>query len=121
MSTDGGAQSYSLIKHDGTHSRRSINFTTSHVRTTLISLYFIMMLYQIKMTDIQIITSLYVETDDPRLSVVKRAGSVAPSGTEAEDTGDELLESAFRSAATAGPRQRGERKRSQYRHRKSCK
>lgn len=73
------------------------------------------------MTDIQIITSLCVEIDDPRLSVVKRAGSVAPSGTEAEDTGDELLESAFRSAATAGPRQRGERKRSQYRHRKSCK
>lgn len=48
-------------------------------------------------------------------------GAAAPSGTEAEDTGDELLESAFRSAASAGPRQRtGERKRSQYRHRKSC-
>lgn len=53
MSTDGGSQSYSLRKHDGTHSRWSINFTTSHVATTLISLHFIMMLYQIKMTDIK--------------------------------------------------------------------
>jgi len=48
------------------------------------------------------------------------AGLSVPGATEAEDTGDELLESAFRSAATAGPRQRGERRRSQYRHRKSC-
>lgn len=55
------------------------------------------------------------------MTVLKRAGSVAPSGTEAEDTGDELLESAFRSAATASTaRPRTDRKRSQYRHRKSC-
>ena len=59
-------------------------------------------------------------TDSTQLNVVKRSSLTVPSGTEAEDTGDELLESAFRSAATAGPRQRGERKRSQYRHRKSC-
>jgi len=57
---------------------------------------------------------------NPQLSVLKKGGV---SGTEAEDTGDdELLESAFRSASKATPRQpRTERKRSQYRHRKSCK
>lgn len=63
-------------------------------------------------------------TDSIAMSAVRRSvgGSISvPSGTEAEDTGDELLESAFRSAATVAPRQRGERKRSQYRHRKSCK
>lgn len=64
---------------------------------------------------------IYILLTDDRLTAVRRAGSHAASGTEADDTGDELLESAFRSAATAGPRQRGERKRSQYRHRKSCK
>ena len=62
----------------------------------------------------------FFPTED-RFGAVKRAGGHTASGTEADDTGDELLESAFRSAATAGPRQRGERKRSQYRHRKSCK
>lgn len=53
-------------------------------------------------------------------NVSKKSSMSVPSGTEAEDTGDELLESAFRSAAQVGPRMRGERKRSQYRHRKSC-
>mgnify|MGYP001801777820 CR=1 FL=1 len=64
---------------------------------------------------------MYIRSVEDRFSAVKRAGGHTASGTEADDTGDELLESAFRSAATAGPRQRGERKRSQYRHRKSCK
>ena len=64
---------------------------------------------------------MYICSVEDRFSAVKRAGGHTASGTEADDTGDELLESAFRSAATAGPRQRGERKRSQYRHRKSCK
>lgn len=62
---------------------------------------------------------LCVFSDNPQVSVLKKSASHV-SGTEADDTGDELLESAFRSAATAGPRQRTERKRSQYRHRKSC-
>ncbi|XP_067927955.1 FH1/FH2 domain-containing protein 3-like [Watersipora subatra] len=59
--------------------------------------------------------------ENAHLNVAKRSSLNMPSGTEAEDTGDELLESAFRSAATAGPRMRGERKRSQYRHRKSLR
>lgn len=66
-------------------------------------------------------SSRVTESSQLQVNASKRSSLTMPSGTEAEDTGDELLESAFRSAAMAGPRQRGERKRSQYRHRKSCK